>query len=173
MLRRQMTLTRLELDEYRASFAGLLKRVAESEQSGDWPAVVSDEACGICPASYECPIPREVRGNRGTILDVEQAADTALIVDRIDAERKAMLKAVKAFCKEHDVALRFGNKVFEFVPQTSVRVDREAMEEAWQLHVEHREPFDPARFRREVTSTTFRARDLKPDELEGSNDRAA
>jgi hypothetical protein len=72
MARAAMTLTRLELHEYLESLRGAAGACAAAEESGDWPAVVSDAACGECPASSQCPIPAELRDHRGTINTVSR-----------------------------------------------------------------------------------------------------
>jgi hypothetical protein len=165
MLRRGGTLTATELDEYLTSLEGLLERVKASEESGDWPAVVSDEACGMCPAPGECPIPRELRSHAEGVESLEQAAEAAEVLDRSEARNRAIRKDIKAFCQNHGISLRYGNKVFEFVPSSSVRVDREGLEEAWKDHQLHGSPFDPLLFQKTSNGTNFRSRDLKPEEM--------
>jgi hypothetical protein len=62
MLRRPVTLTRLELEEYRASLEGLLARLAHSEESGDWPAVASHSV--RVPGAVGVPDPLRAAGPR-------------------------------------------------------------------------------------------------------------
>ena len=171
MLRRGCDLSRRELDEYRASFEGLLARVAHSEESGDWPAVVSDMACNECPASTCCPIPSELRDHRGAINTVEQCAEVAELQDRIAAESTAIRREIKAFCKAHGIDLRYGGKVWEFVPVERVKVDRDALIAAARRAAEYGDPFDPADYTKVSIGTDFKSRDLTADEMaeEGSN----
>jgi hypothetical protein len=122
MLRRPVTLTRLELEEYRASLEGLLARLAHSEESGDWPAVAGSH-CVECPAQSECPIPAELRDHAGTINSVEQAREAAEVLDRRDAINAAVRKEIKAFAKAHETPIRYGaDKVLEFGYTESERI---------------------------------------------------
>jgi hypothetical protein len=172
ILRRGGTLTAPEMDAYLGSLESTLARVKHSEETGDWPAVVSDEACGMCPAQAACPIPTELRAFQGVLETAEQASETAEVHDRLVATAGDLRKALRSFCKQTGVELRFGNKVWEFVPRSSVRVDREGLEEAWKNHQLHGEPFHPELFQKTSSGTDFRSRDLRPDEInesEGSN----
>lgn len=165
MLRRPMTLTRAEVDEYRESLRGLIRRVRAAERSGDWPAVVSDEACSICPAKSECPIPRELRDYHGLISTAEQAAEAAEVLDRAQALLSASREEIKRFCKAQDgVSLRFGNRVFEFVPVVRRRLDREGLIAAAERRAQFGDPFDPADYVKESSGTDFKARDLGPED---------
>jgi hypothetical protein len=167
MLRRPVTLTRLELEEYRASLEGLLARLAHSEESGDWPAIQSDAACSECPASSLCPIPTELRDHRGTINSLEQAREAAEVLDRRDAINAAVRKEIKAFAKAHETPIRYGaDKVLEFGYTESERIaDKDAMWADMDRAVRFGEPFDRARYVKVVKSTPFRQRTLSADEL--------
>jgi hypothetical protein len=166
MLRRPVTLTRLELEEYRASLEGLLARLAHSEESGDWPAVAGSH-CVECPAQSECPIPAELRDHAGTINSVEQAREAAEVLDRRDAINAAVRKEIKAFAKAHETPIRYGaDKVLEFGYTESVRIaDKDAMWADMDRAVRFGEPFDRARYVKVVKSTPFRQRTLSADEL--------
>lgn len=165
MLRRPVTLTRLELEEYRGSLAALVQRVAAAEESGDWPAVVSDAACGECPAPGECPIPRELRDWRGRINTPEQAGEAAAVLDRRKAEDRALQTELRNFAKANG-PIRAGNKVWELVYSESESVtDREGLFSAVDRAVQYGEDFDRARFVKVKGRTDFRARDLTPEEL--------
>jgi hypothetical protein len=128
MQRRPMSLTRLELEEYLLSLTALLKRVRAAEESGDWPAVVSDAACSECPAPSMCPIPAELRDHRGTINSHEQAAEALEVLDRRKAVDAAIRREVKAFAK-HNGPVRWGaDRVSEFVSTFAEEIkDREGM----------------------------------------------
>jgi hypothetical protein len=166
MLRRPVTLTRLELEEYRASLEGLLARLAHSEESGDWPAVAGSH-CVECPAQSECPIPAELRDHAGTINSVEQAREAAEVLDRRDAINAAVRKEIKAFAKAHETPIRYGaDKVLEFGYTESERIaDKDAMWADMDRAVRFGEPFDRARYVKVVKSTPFRQRTLSADEL--------
>jgi hypothetical protein len=167
--RRQVSLTRLELVEYRASLEGLLQRVGLSEESGDWPAVVSDDGCAECPAKQLCPIPAELRDHRGTINTVAEAAEALEKLDREAAIHAAIRKEIKAFAKAHGVSIRFGaDKVGEIAPPSqSERIDdKDGMFAAMDRAMRFGEPFDRGEFVRVVRSAnTFRARTLTEEEL--------
>jgi hypothetical protein len=166
MQRRPMSLTRLELEEYLLSLTALLKRVRAAEESGDWPAVVSDAACSECPAPSMCPIPSELRDHRGTINSHEQAAEALEVLDRRKAVDAAIRREVKAFAK-HNGSIRWGaDRVSEFVSTFAEEIkDREGMFGALQRAVDFGEPFDRSVWVREKHGTSFRDRTLSADEL--------
>jgi hypothetical protein len=168
IVRRPVSLTRLELEEYRASLVGLLERLSNSEATGDWPAVASDAACAECPAKPECPIPSELRDHRGTINSLEDASEAAEALYREKALLAARQRELREFAKAHDVAVPFGLDMewrlvyseYEKVP------DRVAYEEAVMRAVEFGEPFDRARFVRVQGKTDFRPVQLTAGEIE-------
>jgi hypothetical protein len=166
MQRRAMSLTRLELEEYLLSLTALLKRVRAAEESGDWPAVVSDAACSECPAPSMCPIPEELRDHRGTINSHAQAAEALEVLDRRRAEDAAIRREVKAFAK-HNGSIRWGaDRVSEFVSTFAEEIkDREGMFASLQRAVDFGEPFDRSVWVREKHGTSFRDRTLSADEL--------
>jgi hypothetical protein len=166
MQRRPMSLTRLELEEYLLSLTALLKRVRAAEESGDWPAVVSDAACSECPAPSMCPIPAELRDHRGTINSHEQAAEALEVLDRRKAVDAAIRREVKAFAK-HNGSVRWGaDRVSEFVSTFAEEIkDREGMFASVERAVDFGEPFDRSVWVREKHGTSFRDRTLSADEL--------
>jgi hypothetical protein len=166
MQRRAMSLTRLELEEYLLSLTALLKRVRAAEESGDWPAVVSDAACSECPAPSMCPIPAELRDHRGTINSHEQAAEALEVLDRRKAVDAAIRREVKAFAK-HNGSVRWGaDRVSEFVSTFAEEIkDREGMFASVERAVDFGEPFDRSVWVREKHGTSFRDRTLSADEL--------
>jgi len=160
MVRRPVTLERLELEEYRSSLEGLIARVERSEQTGDWPAVVSDAACGECPAPADCPIPYEVRDYRGVVNTPEQAADSAMVLDRMKATVRSMQTELRNWAKVNG-SIRYGQKVMELVYAESESFD-------WRAFLEAQDP-DPAEYTKVKGRTDFKARDLTADELEGQD----
>jgi hypothetical protein len=110
MIRRPVTLTRLELEQYRASLEGVVARLAHADATGDWPAVVSDEACHQCPSSPECPIPAELRDHRGEINTPGECADALEVRARVAAEQRAIGKEIRAFVKANG-PVRFGREM--------------------------------------------------------------
>jgi hypothetical protein len=174
MGKRSMSLTRLELEEYRASLEAVLVNLARSEETGDWPAIVSDAACSECPASSLCPIPVELRDHRGTINTASEAAEAQSVLERRRAEDAAIQREVKAFVKANGGRLRFGRKVGEIVPTTTVKIpDRDGMFAAQDRAVLYGEPFDRSEWVKTSHGTAYRTRDLTVDELarsEGSNE---
>lgn len=122
MLRRGVSLTRLELGEYRDSIATVLHRLRQSEAEGDWPAVVSEAACSECPAEGECPIPRSVRSPVDEVVSEDQAREESEAWHRIKAEQTARRAAIKKWVKANGESLRFGaDKEWRFVPVTRKR----------------------------------------------------
>jgi hypothetical protein len=167
MVRRAVTLDRLELAEYRSSLEALVHRVAVAESSGDWPAVVSDAACSECPAPGECPIPREVRDWRGRINTPEQAADAARVLDRQKAELRAAQTELRNFAKVSGESIRFDGKVMEFRYRESETFDREGFLSA--MRRPGVEPVDIEDYVKVKGRTDFAARDLTADEREGQD----
>jgi len=166
MVRRPLTMDLLELTEYRASLEGLVARVAKSEQTGDWPAVVSDAACGECPASSECPIPFEVRDHRGVVNTPEQASEAAMVLDRLKATTRSMQTELRNFAKAHGGSFRVGpNKVMELVYTESESLDRDAL----RLALESGEPVDWQQFVTAKGRTDFKSRDLTAEEQEAGD----
>lgn len=125
MLRRTMGLTSMELAESLESLKALVDRLARSERTGDWPAIVSTAACNECPSPSECPIPVELRDHAGEIRTVEQAAEA---LERLECRREEdakMRREVKALAKELDVEIRFGaDKVARFVYSKVEKLDK-------------------------------------------------
>lgn len=174
MATRPMTLTRLELIEYRASLEAILARVSASEASGDWPAVISDAACSECPAASLCPIPAELRDHRGTVNNPAEAAEAAMVLDREKAEHRARQTELRNFAKAHGGEIRFGRKVWELAYSEHEEVfDKDGLLEAVDRAVRYGDPFERSSFVRTKGRTEFKARDLTEDELlEGSNGSA-
>jgi PD-(D/E)XK nuclease superfamily len=166
MLRRAVTLTRLELEEYRGSLEALVRRVGEAERSGDWPAVVSDAACGECPAPSECPIPVELRDGRGSVSSPEEAVEAMAWADRMGALVSAARRDARAFTKAQGGVVRAAGKVLELVYSESEAItDRDAMFSAVDRAVTYGEPFDRGEFVKAKGRTEFKARELTVEEL--------
>jgi hypothetical protein len=165
MVRRPLTLDRLELEEYRTSVEGLVGRVRRAEQSGDWPAVTSDAACSECPAPGECPIPQEVRNWRGRINTPEQASEAAMVLDRQKAELRAAQTELRNFAKETGESIRFGGKVMELVYAESEQLDKDALFAA----LSRGETVDWGDYISVKGRTDFKARDLTADEREAQD----
>jgi len=167
MATRPVSLTRLELIEYRASLEALLARVHASEASGDWPAVASDAACSECPAAQLCPIPAELRDHRGTINSVAEAAEACEVLDREKAEHRARQTELRNFAKANGGEIRFGRKVWELVyTEHEVVTDKDELLAAVDRAVRYGEDFERADFIRVKGRTDFKARDLSEEELE-------
>jgi hypothetical protein len=165
MVRRPLTLDRLELEEYRTSVEGLVGRVRRAEQSGDWPAVTSDAACSECPAPGECPIPQEVRNWRGRINTPEQASEAAMVLDRQKAELRAAQTELRNFAKETGEPIRFGGKMMELVYAESEQLDKDALFAA----LSRGETVDWGDYISVKGRTDFKARDLTADEREAQD----
>jgi hypothetical protein len=168
MGRREMSLTRLELSEYMDSLAALLANLDRSEETGDWPAQVSDAACGECPARTLCPIPLELRDHRGEINTVEQAAEALEVLDRRRAEDAAIGREIKSFAKSQgEIDIRFGkDKVQEWKTSAVTKItDRDGLFAAVERAVRFGEPLDRDAYVQTKPSTGFKARTLTADEL--------
>lgn len=167
MLRRTMGLTPLELVENLESVAGLLNRVADYQETGDWPAIVSGPGCAECPAPSECPIPEALRDHNGTVTSVEHAAELLEMNDRISEESRKRRAVVKAFAKEHDVEIPFGvDKVARFVPYETEAVDKGALRRAAEAGV----PVDYDEIVTTKNGTNFKDCKLSAAELEEGSD---
>jgi hypothetical protein len=115
MVTRDVSLTRLELEEYRESLRALVAQLRESERTGDWPAKISDEACSICPSRPCARSPRSLRDHRGTINTVDEFAEAMSVLEREKADHRARSTEARNFVKAHGGSLRFGDKVAELV----------------------------------------------------------
>jgi hypothetical protein len=166
MIRRPMSLTRLELDEYRVSLEGIVRRALISQSSGDWPAVVSDQACAECPASAECPIPAEVRDWRGLIDSPERAADALERRAVVKAEQAAISRELRAYVAANG-PVHFGNgMVAEIGQRSSERIaDKDALFAALERSVRYGEPFDRGQFVKAVDSFSLVERRVSVDEV--------
>lgn len=130
MVRVPLTLTRPELDAYMGSLHGLVARVRKSEAEGDWPAVASNAACGICPAKAECPLPAAMR-DHVPVNDMAEASAVAEVLYVAKAQHRAFQTELRNFSKAHgpipfgdgmvmDFRTSFdvnGKKRTEFIPQ--------------------------------------------------------
>lgn len=168
MLRRSVSLTRLELGEYRESLAGLMARVERSELQDDWPAVISDEGCSECPCRPLCPIPNELRDHAGAINTLEQAAEASEVLDRRDDQNRALRKEIKLFAKARNLEIRYGaDKAWRFVVSETERIpDKEEMWAAVDRAAQYGEPFQRADYVKTTNGTNFTAVRLTADELE-------
>jgi hypothetical protein len=168
---RKLSLTRAELDEYRLSLEGLLARVADSEESGNWLAVVSDAACSECPAASQCPIPAELRDHRGTVNTVEEAAEAFECLQREKATIGARGKELRLFVKRFGPVRFGGGMVAEIGYTTSERIDdKEEMFAAQERAVLYGEPFARHRYVKTVESFPLVVRALTAEELAESED---
>lgn len=157
MLRRPVSLTQLELHEYRESLVAKLAQLGEAERTGDWPAVVSDAACGECPAKLSCPIPVELRDYRGKINTLEEAMESAEVLDRRKDKDDALRRELKAFSKARGVNIPVGDDrewAFEVRPVEETR-DKEGMWAAIDRATQYGEPFERSEFVVKRTSTNF------------------
>ena len=175
MVRRPLSLTRSELEAYRPSVEALLQTLPYRVESGDWPATVSDDACAICPAALECPIPRELRDHRGEVNTVEQAAQAFEVRARVTAEQRAIQKELRTFVERHGPVVYGNGMVAELVYSESESVtDKEGLFGAVEMAVKYGEPFDRSRYvktkgSRRLVERAMTADELLEAEMEGSN----
>lgn len=173
MYRQPMGLTALEIEEYRQSIEAILAGVRHAEETGDWPALVSDAACDECPCSARCPIPAEMRDHRGTINTLDELTEAATRYHRDDQELKGRRREIKATAKKLGVGptkrVRFGlDRVWEFgeLKESTEIPDKEGMFAAIQEAIDFGTPFDPGEWTKVSKSTPFGERKLTEDELE-------
>jgi hypothetical protein len=165
MLRRPMTLTRTDLHAYRASLEATLTRLAIAERDGDWPAVVSDSACGMCPASSECPIPPVLRDYLGAIDSPEQVESAASALDRGKSEHRKMQAVLRAYAKANGGRIRYGNKVWELVYSEHEEIkDKQVLWDAVERSLRTGEPFDRSEHVKTKGRTDFVARDITEED---------
>lgn len=166
MLRRRVSLSRLELAEYHASFLALAARVRASERTGDWPAVVSAGACGECPCPAECPIPRALRHAATPPANAREATDVAELLYRASGEIAKARAGLKAYVKATGQPVRFGkDRIWDFTYRESRRPSK-GLDAARQLAIDRGQPFDEEAWVKTVQGTWFTERQLTDDELE-------
>lgn len=173
MITRPVTLTKMELDEYREGLAATLLRLDKSIETGDWPAIQSKAACGECPARSLCPIPKELRDHAGEINTVEDAAEASEVLEGLTARAGQLRKEIKAFVKGRDMTeLRYGRtRAWRFGFSESERIgDKDAMWEAIDRAVQFGEPFEKSDFVKTVQSTPFKVEDVESEEPEIEED---
>lgn len=175
MVRRELSLTPLELEEYRASLVSLVARVQKAEAGGQWPAVTSDGACSECPARPRCPIPAELRTFAGRINTPEEAAEALEQLWQEKAQHAARRKEIKLVVKDFpgQVVLWGKDKASRFEPVTKTSLNRDGLMSAALEAAQYGTPFDAAAFTTSRTHTEFKDVTLTSDELAaqaGSND---
>lgn len=176
MVTRDVSLTPLELGEYRGSLEATLANLDRALETDDWPAIQSDEACKECPASKLCPIPKELRDHAGEINSVDDLREASEVLERRKASDAALRKEIKSFMVGHDLReVRYGaTRAWRFDYSESERIEhKDEMWAAIERAVEFGEPFDKGRFVRVVGSTKLVVVDLTPDELAESDEEAA
>lgn len=164
MMRRPVTLTRLEMLEYLESLETIVQRLERAEQSGDWPAVASQKACDECPCVQECPIPAELNDYAGRINTPEEAAEAMQRMAVVKRQASAFGRELRAFVKALPGSrMVVGDTVAEFAVRRSETIkDKDgfyAALAAGTLLEQAREEFV-----RVSEGTTFVERELSEDE---------
>jgi hypothetical protein len=168
MGRRELSLTRLELHELRASLHAQLARVEEAQVTGDWPAT-SGTHCNECACRPECPIPGELRDFAGTINTEEEAVEAAEQLWMARKLHQARWDEIKRFVKTAvpGQRLRFGrDQVIE--PTTVVKNvirDKDGMRAAIERARTTGEPYVHADWEKKQVSTPIAQRSLSEEEL--------
>lgn len=168
MVTRPVSLTPLELAEYRGSIEATLANFERALETGDWPAIQSSEACKECPAKKLCPIPRELHDHAGEINTVEDLREASEQLEKRGDLDQALRKEIKAFMKGRELReVRYGkSRAWRFSYAESERIDdKDALWAAVARAVEFGEPFNKSEHVRVVGSTTLKVVDLTPDEL--------
>lgn len=167
MLRPTMGLTRLEMLEYRESLEGQLRQLSRRIETGDWPAVVSDEGCGECACPAECPIPAELRDHRGEINTRDEFVEALTRRHVVARQQRALGRELRVFSEKMlgGEPVRYGRRQAAVVPTESVEVtDRDGLIAALAGGMGEAEARE--RFVRVRQGTTFSDRDLTAGELE-------
>lgn len=167
MLRRPLSLSAVELPEYRDSLIGLLRALAADEESGEWPAIVSSTGCAECPCKPECPIPVELRDHRGEINTEAEAEQAAAILERRDSENKALRTELREWTRHNGGEVRYGrDRVLRFKLVESERIrDREALWLAVARSRDYGESFVRSEHVQTVQSSNFVAETLSEEEI--------
>lgn len=176
MLRRTMGLTRLELDEYRESMLAIVTQLQRAEETGDWPAIVSDLACDQCPAKMRCPIPTDLRDRRGEVNTMEELVEACERYFVEGKQREAMRKEIKSTAKALGgprARVRFGkDRVWEIgdLRESLTIADKDGMWAAVERAVNEGVPFERSDFEKVGKTTPFAERTLSEDELAEESD---
>jgi hypothetical protein len=172
-VRRDMSLTRVEMEEYKASLEGLLVRLSHAEATGDWRAIQGEGHCGECPAPKKCPIPPALRKWAPEVDTREEAAAEAQSIELEAAALKARRARLRNFVKHlPEQRLRFGaDMVVEPVPTTTTEIkDRDGFIEAARRAADLGEAFDENDYVKTRTGTPIRPRKLSAAELAEENE---
>lgn len=127
MAHRERTLTRVDLVEERVMFESLLAQVSEVFETGQWDAVPGDDQCGKCPARGACPLPNAVLPLTGAISTPEEAEHYAMASFFLEAEKKAVDKALKAYVPEHGPIPLGDGYEYAVAPEKKTSVNREQL----------------------------------------------
>lgn len=171
MLRQTLGLTRMEIDAYRESLVAIVRSVARAEESGEWPAIVSDDACDICPCKPRCPIPVEMRDHRGEInseRELREAAEIYYLEGKVRTAKRREIKATAKALGGPRARVRFGkDRVWELGDVIeATEVDKDGLFAAVERAVQFGEPFERSDFVKTSKSTPFSERALSDEELE-------
>lgn len=168
MVTRSVSLTPLELAEYRGSLEATLANLERSIETGDWPAQMSSESCGQCPARKLCPIPRELHDHAGEVNSVEDLREASEVLEQRQAADRALAAEIRAFLKGNGLQeVRYGrSRAWRFDYSESERIERK--DEMWAAidrAVKFGEPFDKSEFVKVVGSTRLKQVELTADDL--------
>jgi hypothetical protein len=99
---------------------------------------------------------------------LEQAQEALELVEAQSAQHAAIKKEARNFAKREGVSIRVGRDlVYEFGEQSKKVTDYDGLEQGVERAVMYGEPFELAAYRRTQTTTPFRRRRLKPEEMGG------
>lgn len=98
VMQRRRVMSRNELLDERSMLEALLQQVSHSFDSGEWPALPSDDACSKCPAQRDCPLPPQLLPF-DAIDTPEEAQHYAMAEQLLKLERDNIVKALKAWVK--------------------------------------------------------------------------
>jgi hypothetical protein len=170
--RRENTLSRTQLHDFRADVERLIAQLDEAQETGLFPAVSGDH-CKECPARAECPLPKHLRDWQGAIESAEQAAEGAAWWAHWDDRLKKVKNELRSWAGENGGRIRFGTDVelaFQAQQSRGVRkrgkgTDWEGFMVAIQRAADGLEPLDMDHWVRVSSSNNFKKRTLTADEL--------
>lgn len=162
LMQRGRTMSRTELLDERSMLEALLEQVTHSYDSGEWPALPSDDACGKCPAQRDCPLPPQLLPF-DSIDTPEEAQHFAMASELLKLEKGSIDKALKAWVKNgkgkknpnaapRPIDLGNGTQL-NFVPQEVNTTDYDGYREA----VSQGKVVDLEEFRGKRIQTSFKA----------------
>jgi hypothetical protein len=141
--------------------------------TGHWDAVPGDHCDSYCPAKKRCPLPPVLRDQLG-LIDTREEAQAALeLVEVYDAQKRALLKAVRNWAKTGGPVEVGRDVIYEWRDDEKRETDYDGLDAGVHQAVEYGGvevdgqivPFDLRRYRKKRVSTSFKRRKLTKAEI--------